>query len=172
MNSYLEVKCPNCNGMGTVTKDKDHFIFQCTVCGKRQKKEKTFYRYQISEMCDNCNRHFRLDIKDSDRQHFKILNVNCPYCNHPKQGTVEKISLNCTLEWSEIKNGIDPFFGFPLCYQTSFDGKAIWAYNREHLIWLIDYVEADTRGHVYHLPKFITLAKNRAQIAKLLNRLL
>ena len=177
----LEVKCCYCNGMGIVKKDENFFLFQCTTCGRRQQKERTYYRYQINEMCNNCNRHFRLDIDDKTQQHFKILNVTCPYCNHLKQGTMQKISLKYQLEYDEIKNGIEPYFGFPLYYQTSFDGKVIWAYNRNHLLYLIDYIDADIRETTrisqsnkasYFLPKFITLAKNRNQIVKLLKRLL
>ena len=104
----LEVKCPHCGGMGIVKREEDYFYFQCTACGKRQQKERVFFRY----------------------------------------------------------------FGFPLYYQTSFDDKIIWAYNREHLVFLINYVETGMREHVYNMPKFITLAKNRNQIVKLLKRLL
>ena len=177
----LEVKCSHCNGMGIVKKAEGFFCFQCTSCGKRQQKERIYYRYQISEMCDNCNRHFRLDIEDEKQQQFKVLNVFCPHCNHLKQGIMQKISLKYQLEHSEIKNGIEPYFGLLLYFQTSFEGKVIWAYNRNHLIYLIDYIDADiretTRAHQsckasYFLPKFMTLAKNRSQIVKLLKRLL
>jgi len=158
--------------MGIIKREGDYFCFNCTVCGKRQQKERTFYRYQINEICGNCNRNFRLDIQDESRHHFKVLNVDCPYCGHLQQGRVQKISSKCTLEYADIQDGLEPYFGLPLYYQTSFDGKIIWAHNREHLVFLINYVEADIREHVYHLPKFISLAKNRRQIAKLLKRLL
>jgi len=176
----LEVKC-SCDGLGIVKREDAFFSFQCTSCGRRQQKERTYYRYQINEMCDNCNRHFRLDIDDESQQHFKVLNVTCSYCNHLKQGTMQKINLKYQLEYSEIKNGIEPYFGFPLYYQTSFDGKVIWAYNRNHLVYLIEYIDADIRETIrvcqsgkasYFLPKFMTLAKNRNQIVKLLKRLL
>ncbi len=132
-------------------------------------------------MCDYCDRHFILDIDDEKQRHFKILNVNCPYCGHPKQGTLQKIDLHCTIEYKEIKNGIEPYFGLQLRYQASFDGKIIWAYNRDHLVYLIDYIDADLRETIrtsqsykasYCLPKFMTLGKNRDQIVKLLKRLL
>ena len=168
----LEVKCPHCGGIGIVKREEEYFCFQCTVCGKRQQKERAFSRYQISEMCNNCDRHFRLDIDDENRQHLKILNVNCPYCDHLQQGTMQKIQSQSYLCYGEIKNGIEPYFGFPLYYQTSFDDKIIWAYNREHLVFLINYVKTGMREHVYNMPKFITLAKNRNQIVKLLKRLL
>jgi hypothetical protein len=94
---------------------------------------------------------------------------------------MQKISLKYQLEYDEIKNGIEPYFGFPLYYQTSFDEKAVWAYNRNHLVYLIEYIEAEIRETTrrsqsdkasYYLPKFMTLAKNRNQIVKLLKRLL
>jgi hypothetical protein len=96
---------------------------------------------------------------------------------------MQKIGLNYRLDYSDVKNGIDPYFGFPLYYLTSFEGKIIWAENRNHLVYLIDYIDADIREVPptrqsqcdklsFHLPKFMTLAKNRKPIVKLLKRLL
>jgi len=177
----LDVKCPHCGGLGIVKREDEYFHFQCTNCGNRHQKERAFSRYRISEMCESCNRHFRLDIDDEKQQKFKILNVNCPYCNYLQQGTIQKIKSQSYLCYDEIKNGIEPYFGFPLYYQTSFDEKIIWAYNRKHLVYLIEYIDADIRETIrisqsdkasYYLPKFMTLAKNRNQIVKLLKRLL
>ena len=177
----LEVKCTNCRGMGIVKIEDDYFLFQCTNCGKRQQKERAFFRYQINEMCERCNRHFRLEIDDEKQQKFKILNVNCPYCNYLQQGTMQKIKSQSYLCYGKIINEIEPYFGFTLYYQTSFDEKIIWAYNRKHLVYLIEYIDADIRETVrisqsnkasYYLPKFMTLAKNRNRIVKLLKRLL
>lgn len=181
----LHVKCPHCNNLGIVKMDDDYFYFQCSSCGKRKQKEKIQYRYQISEMCENCERHFKLDITDKKQIHFKQLNVHCPDCQTIKKGEVQKIEKKC-FDYGEIENGIEPFFNYPLFYQTEFDGKIIWAINREYLVYLIEYVEADIREkgeRAYqdfcgietqsdHLPKFIKLAKNRDAIVKLLKRLL
>ena len=63
---------------------------------------------------------------------------------------------------------------------TSFQGKPVWALNREHLAYLIDYLSADLREkplgspqktQADHLPTFMKTAKNRERIVKLLKKL-
>ena len=39
----------------------------------------------------------------------------------------------------------NPIFGLELWFLTSFQGKPVWALNREHLAYLIDYLSADLR---------------------------
>ena len=39
---------------------------------------------------------------------------------------------------AEIQGGKDPWFGLELWFLTSFQGKPVWALNREHLAYLID----------------------------------
>ena len=59
-------------------------------------------------------------------------------------------------------------------------GKPVWALNREHLAYLIDYLSADLREkpsgsqkktQADHLPTFMKTAKNRERIVKLLKKL-
>jgi len=82
----------------------------------------------------------------------------------------------------EIKNGIEPYFEYALYYQSSFDSKPVWAINREHLQYMIDYIEADVREKPQadyavkktqsdHLPTFMKLAKNRNGMIKLLHKM-
>ena len=181
----LDVKCPYCGKLGIVKMDDNYFYFRCSSCGKRHQKEQVEYRYQINEICGKCERHFRLDITDKKQEHLKILNIHCPYCQNSQRATVQKIKKDYS-DYGEIKGGIEPFFNYPLFYQTAFDGKIIWAINQEHLLYLIDYVEADIREdgersyqdfcgtatQSDQLPKFIKLAKNRKTISKLLKQLL
>ena len=63
---------------------------------------------------------------------------------------------------------------------TSFQGKPVWALNREHLAYLIDYLSADLREkplgsqkktQADHLPTFMKTAKNRERIVKLLKKM-
>lgn len=177
----LDVKCPYCNGLGVVKMEDSYFSFQCSICGKRKLKDKIEYRCQISEMCNSCQRHFRVDITDKNQANFKVLKVCCPYCRNIQNGQVQKIRKNfCS--YSDIQNGIEPFFNYQLFYQTTFDGKLIWAINREHLMYLINYIGASIREkgnyeyrgatQSYRIPKFIKLARNREPIVKLLKRLL
>ena len=81
---------------------------------------------------------------------------------------------------AEIQGCKDPWFGLELWFLTSFQGKPVWALNREHLAYLIDYLSADLRGkpsgsqkktQADHLPTFMKTAKNRERIVKLLQKL-
>ena len=81
---------------------------------------------------------------------------------------------------AEIQGGKDPWFGLELWFLTSFQGKPVWALNREHLAYLINYLSADLREkpsgsqkktQADHLPTFMKTAKNRERIVKLLKKL-
>lgn len=63
---------------------------------------------------------------------------------------------------------------------TSFQGKPVWALNREHLAYLIGYLSAGLREkppgranmtQTDHLPTFMKTAKNRERIVKLLRQM-
>lgn len=84
----------------------------------------------------------------------------------------------------EVRQGRDPYFHYPLYFRGGFRGKPVWALNREHLRYLIDYLSADLRavpaGHLERsgmrsqsdrLPAFMKSAKNREGMVKLLTRL-
>ena len=67
-----------------------------------------------------------------------------------------------------------------LWFLTSFQGKSVWALNREHLAYLIGYLSADLREkppgrakmtQADHLPTFMKTAKNRERIVKLLRQM-
>ena len=81
---------------------------------------------------------------------------------------------------ADIQNGREPYFGLELWFLTSFQSKPVWALNREHLAYLIDYLSADLREkplgspkktQADHLPSFMKTTKNRERIVKLLKRL-
>ena len=78
---------------------------------------------------------------------------------------------------AEIQDGKEPYFGLELWFLTFFQGKPVWALNREHLGYLIQYLSADLRLKPFnitgmsqsdHLPTFMKTAKNRERIVKLL----
>ena len=81
---------------------------------------------------------------------------------------------------ADIQNGREPYLGLELWFLTSFQGKPVWTFNREHVAYLIDYLSADLREkplgspkktQADHLPSFMKTAKNRERIVKLLKRL-
>ena len=80
----------------------------------------------------------------------------------------------------EIREGKEPYFGLELWFLSYFQGKPVWAINREHLAYLIDYLSADLREKPFglpkrtqadHLPTFMKTAKNRERIVKLLKKM-
>ena len=94
-------------------------------------------------------------------------------------GEVHKTAEACSYI-GEIRDGREPYFGLELWFLTSFQGKPVWALNREHLAYLIGYLSADLREkppgrakmtQADHLPTFMKTAKNRERIVKLLRQM-
>lgn len=179
-SSGLCVKCPKCGKEGTVTADKSNAYFRCSNCGHSKTKERTTYYCDVENLCSQCKRYYRVHIFDSSKQQFSVLNAACPYCGYIMPGKVQKTSSYYT---GEIKNGREPFFGLELWFLTDYKGRMVWALNREHLTYLIDYLSADLREKplAYHntmrtqadqLPAFMKTAKNRDGIVKCLKKML
>jgi len=163
-----------------ITEKDDDIFFRCTDCGYTKEADRTIYRCDVHNQCKNCGRFYRVDIEEREKQHFRVLNVACPFCGTVMQGEVHK-TAKAFLYCGEIENGRDPFFGLELWFLSSFQGKPVWALNREHLAYLIDYLSADlrekpagsleTKTQADHLPTFMKTAKNRERIVKVLKEL-
>lgn len=177
LTTGIQVKCPKCQKPGIVTADQNNAYFRCLNCGHQEIRDRTIYRYDVHNQCRNCGRYYRVDIEDEAKQHFPVLRVACPYCGTTMPGTVHR-TAEAFFYTGEIKNGREPFFGLELWFLTSFQDKPVWALNREHLAYLIDYLSAGLREkptgknvrrtQADHLPTFMKTAKNRARIVKLL----
>jgi hypothetical protein len=120
-----------------------------------------------------------VDIEDETKQHFSVLNVACPHCGTQMQGKVHKTAEAFSYT-AEIQDGKEPYFGLELWFLTFFQGKPVWALNRKHLGYLIQYLSADLRLKPFnitgmsqsdHLPTFMKTAKNRERIVKLLEQM-
>ena len=157
----------------------DQFSFRCLSCGHQEICDWTIYRYDVHNQCKNCGRYYRVDIEDTAKQHFSVLHVACPYCGAIMSGEVHK-TAEAFSYIADIQNGREPYFGLELWFLTSFQGKPVWALNREHLAYLIDYLSADLREkppgrakktQADHLPTFMKTAKNRERIVKLLKKM-
>ena len=179
LTSGIQVKCPKCHGTGVVTADEDNAYFRCLSCGHQVARDRTIYRYDVHNQCKNCGRYYRVDIEDEERQHFSVLHVACPYCGTTMPGEVHK-TAEAFSYIGEIRDGREPYFGLELWFLTSFQGKPVWALNREHLAYLIGYLSADLREkppgrakmtQADHLPTFMKTAKNRERIVKLLRQM-
>lgn len=179
LTTGIQVKCPKCHGAGVVTADDDNAYFRCLNCGYQAISTRTIYRYDVHNQCENCGKYYRVDIEDMAKHHFPVLHVACPYCGATMPGEVHKTAQAFSYA-AEIRNGKDPWFGLELWFLASFQGKPVWALNREHLAYLIDYLSADLREKTLgspqrtqadHLPTFMKTAKNRERIVKLLRKL-
>ena len=180
MVTGIAVQCPHCGERGVVTADEQQAAFRCPSCGAARTKERIVYRYDVHNQCQACGRYYRVDVTDPGQQHFPVLHVACPYCGESMPGKVHK-TAEATCYLKEIKNACEPFFNLSLWYAASFDGKPIWALNREHLAYLIRYLSADLREkpagyrmmqtQADHLPTFMKTAKNRAKLVKRLKAL-
>ncbi|MDE5777280.1 MAG: hypothetical protein K2I10_02035 [Lachnospiraceae bacterium] len=179
VTSGLYVKCPKCDGPGIIKADDDIVCFRCTNCGNSKTRERNIYCYEVNNQCSKCGRYYRVSISDSSKQHFPMLYVACPCCGYTAPGKVLK-SLGYRYTGG-IENGREPFFGFELWFLTSYDRKFVWALNREHLAYLIDYLSADLREkppihgtmrtQADQIPAFMKTAKNRDRIVKCLKRM-
>ncbi|MDR1162469.1 MAG: hypothetical protein LBM17_01340 [Candidatus Accumulibacter sp.] len=176
--SGIAVRCLKCGGMGLVTLENDIVWFRCTVCGERQSKSKFGRQFDVHAQCEECGRYFRADSANENAQYFTKLHVACPSCGALTVGTVH-LTKHKWWTYGEVRDGKEPHFGYPLYFQGSFGGKLIWAVNREHLQYMIDYLEADLRekpsgakkGQADHMPTFMKLAKNRTGIVKVLRKM-
>ena len=120
LTSGIQVKCPKCHGPGVVTGDKGSACFRCLSCGHQMARNRTAYRYDVH-------------------------NVACPYCGAIMSGKVQRTAQKYFFYGAEILDGREPWFGLELWFLTSFQGKPVWALNREHLAYLIDYLSAGLR---------------------------
>jgi DNA-directed RNA polymerase subunit RPC12/RpoP len=177
-DSGIAVRCPKCGGLALVTLEDDTLWLRCTGCGERQQKSKYGQRYDVHAYCAECGRYFRTDLDDAKNRHFSKLHVACPHCGTLAAGDVHTTGCRWWT-YGEIKDGKEPYFGCPLYYQENFRGNPIWAVNREHLQYMIDYIDADLRQEAPgakmtqsdHLPAFMKSAKNRSGIVKALRKM-
>ena len=152
LTSGIQVKCPKCRGLGIVTADQDTACFRCHSCGHQETSDRTVYRYDVHNQCRCCGRFYRVDIEDEAKRHFAVLHVACPSCGATMPGEVHK-TAQAYSHTAEIKDGKEPWFGLELWFLTSFQGKPVWAVNREHLAYLIDYLSADLREKPFGIPR-------------------
>ncbi len=179
----IDVKCPNCSKHGIVSMYEGIYQFVCTECNKSMKTERLQYHYNVQNQCENCGRYYRVDITEEEQKNYPALHVACSYCGHLMQGKVQKTKKEYYGCYEQVRNGCESIFGLELWFLSSFDGKPVWALNREHLAYLIEYLnaelredpnpmEAGMRTQADQLPTFVKLGKNRDKIVKVLKQML
>ncbi|WP_374334362.1 hypothetical protein [Leeia sp.] len=97
----------------------------------------------------------------------------CPACGRTSQVAVEMGRVHVA------ESCRDPHFGLPLRLTTPTRHGTLWVYNPRHLAALSSYIHASLREHhgAHHyamlsrLPRWMKLARNRAELANALARL-
>lgn len=180
--SNIAVVCPKCGKAGVVHLDREHGVarFQCESCyTEKQTLPGGRYAVEVIGQCTTTGRFFRSAVPETKVRGQKIR-IPCRFCGETVIGDVMDNRSRQPLLFEDIKNAEDPYFHYPLYFQTSFRGRTIWALNREHLQYLIDYLSADLRTVApdFHeknktmrsqsdmLPAFMKTAKNRDGIVK------
>lgn len=180
----IEVKCPQCGGHGAVTLNtaKKQVRFSCLHCGCQLRQELKVKTGCVHNICQHCRRHYRIGLKTVPP--YKVINVTCLHCGHTMPGTVNISSAPAQLG-HKIVRGREPFFGLELWFVTALQGQLVWALNREHLNWMIEFIGASLRVRPCgcnnlpaplktqsdHMPAFIKSARNRQRLVQLLTRL-
>lgn len=103
---------------------------------------------------------------------FAPKRLACRHCGYVKDTEKGLSAPNRT--WASLH---DPYFDAPLWLQTSCCGEVLWAYNREHLDALEDFVGAELRDAypngtmASRLPAWLKSAKNREDVLKGIRKL-
>lgn len=183
----IVVVCPKCGGAGTVhlNRERNTALFQCGSCFmKREVAPCGNYAFEVTGQCTSTGKYFRV-FMPTNKIYGQKIKVRCPYCGELAIGDVLDKRGKGRIIFETMKHAEDPYFHYPLYFQVSFRGKTIWALNREHLQYLIDYLSADLRTvqpdfHKRYktmrsqsdmLPSFMKRAKNRDGIVKVLTKL-
>ncbi|MCL2014617.1 MAG: hypothetical protein FWG68_00035 [Defluviitaleaceae bacterium] len=188
------VACPKCGGMGVVKGEERHekywvyckiVRFKCTSCYHSEKydsEENVHKVHRARTFCEKCEKHISLVIDKSQHGH-KVLNIVCPHCGAiiPTKIQIVEQGKGYMYQPSVNLRGLsatDNTFGYELYFLSAYKGRPVFATNRLHLQYLIDYIGADLRKKPYRLggisrrvPGFMKLAKNREEILRILRRL-
>ena len=183
----ITVVCPDCGRAGTVCFDRERgvAVFRCSGCFRRRETVPDGgHTFEITAQCSRTGRYFRATAPRGKVRGQRVW-VRCPVCGELVLGEAAKGEAPRGVVLSDIRYGEDPYFHYPLYFQADYRGKTVWAQNRAHLQYLIDYLSAELRtvrpgfGRTYgtmraqsdRLPAFMKTAKNREGMVKLLTRL-
>ncbi|KAB8145691.1 hypothetical protein F8S13_00980 [Chloroflexia bacterium SDU3-3] len=96
--------------------------------------------------------------------------ASCTSCGYARRTSASTASIGGPRDW---------YLGLPLWLQTPCCGETLWALNEEHLAFLEHYLLARLRRRTPNintsvasrLPRWMTSAKHRAEVARGLARL-
>lgn len=165
--SGIWVRCPRCGGLGMVTASETSARFCCGGCGLERSRPRGERRCRVEGCCPRCGRYYRVELPGDPP--FPVLNTACPHCGLVTPGRVQR-AVSCP-SIGEVRGGREPFFGLELWFLARCGGGLVWALNREHLAWLIDYLSAGLRPGGSRLPGFLKSAKARRRVVRCLERM-
>ena len=141
-----------------------------------------FMMHDISVICPKCASHAIVkpgQFTLANRQ-TEDIKVSCFHCGFHKKLVTESTSDKKGLVFV-FGGAIDPFFYFPLWYQTEAAGNILWAYHLQHLAFLQEHIEAKLRernGQALRnksigsrLPRWMTSRNNRELILRKIKEL-
>ena len=175
----IAVTCPVCQKMASVLSDGKVWrpcntkLF-CENCRLVETKgNNRWYGPMIGlvkRRCYQCGRRLKKNIKGP--KHSYQYNLVCPGCG---------CEMLEPIVWTrQFKpTACDPHFGLRLWFVGSVKGNEFWAYNREHLAFLKNYVSAKVRVRepnlnsslVSRLPTWMLSAKNRQAVIREISKL-
>lgn len=174
----IDVDCPKCGQPCKVRRGEEnppHPKFACGSCGYSTGEDRIWFKawqaaYEIK--CPECRGICRTELEEDGGSIPSSMMARCEDC-----GTQAEAPLR---NWESEKGVHDPYFGMDLFFQMPVGKDILWAYNREHLKFLEDYVSAALRERepnmnaslVSRLPAWIKEAKNKGNVIKAIRELL
>jgi len=144
------------------------------------------YINKIDIECQNCSKRSVVISNPENRKETKSLCVNCGKSKIWKgeSNSYEFGVRSQKTDGISIGQPVDCYFKSKLWYSTIFKGEPLFAYNLEHLNFLIEYINDKLRERTKingnwsngslqsRLPNWMLKAENREGIIKKLNELL
>jgi hypothetical protein len=139
----------------------DEFLVVCPKCARLAKvviDEAEFVKLSTRKLLKHRNRF------------YAPRRLICLNCLHRDLWNGNQILTGASVDW---------YFRLPLWLQISCCGEVLWAYNRNHLGMLENYVGARLRertakgrnSFLSKLPKWLKSAKNRGEMLKAIKKL-
>ena len=168
--TQVSVVCPKCGGHALAGKSR----VVCAACGYSESRSATAWKGptegSVRRRCAYCGRW--LEKRIAGPRHTFLTRLTCSGCGCKMD---EKIVWRATVH----RTPHDPYFGLPLWFVGTVKGQVVWAYNREHLAFLLALVGANLRQRepnrnssmISRLPSWLLAKKNRAAAISALRRM-
>lgn len=143
------------------------------------------YINRIDIECEKCTRRALVTSNPENRRETKLICSNCGYTKLWKGESSSYDFGSGSQDSSVISIGqpVDCYFKSKLWFSTIYNGESLFAYNLEHLNFLIDYIGDKLRKRAKvngqwrngslesRLPEWMLKAQNRESIVKELMQL-